>query len=375
MKLLVDARPLVSEPRGVANYMINAILAISSHSDIELYLLSHKPLNKNVTERFQQKVNIHLKICPLRFLPNKGILWFIFYLPFLIKKNDCDCFWSGAVLLPFFVDKKIKTIITVHDVVLWLYPETMSFKNKVISFIFHDSSIKRANYIWAVSNYTKNELEKKVLKRKCNSIFVGSSIDFDLFKKIHVDDLEKERMFQKFGLNDRFIMFVGTLEPRKNLSFLLELMPEIVKRDPSLKLLVVGGRGWGKTNISQIISADTFPKDNLIFPGYIDDRDLVLLYNLASCFVSTSLNEGFGLPQLEAIACCCPVVTANNSAMTEVVSGAGVLVDGWNHQEWVDKISWAIENRDELLVKYPSKLKDYQWDKIVDGLLAYIGYE
>ena len=97
-----------------------------------------------------------------------------------------------------------------------------------------------------------------------------------------------------------------------------------------------------------------------------------MAYNIADCFVSSSLNEGFGLPQLEAISCGCPVVTANNSGMIEVSLGAGILVDGWDSQNWVDKIVWASNNKNIIITNYDEKLSHYDWNNIIVGLMKFI---
>ena len=104
-----------------------------------------------------------------------------------------------------------------------------------------------------------------------------------------------------------FLFFVGSFQPRKNLPFLLSLMPDLYKK--GLQLLVVGGKGWKNTSISEIINSPGFPSEAVVFAKFVTNEQLADLYKIAECFVSTSLNEGFGLPQLEALKCGCPVVT------------------------------------------------------------------
>ena len=102
-------------------------------------------------------------------------------------------------------------------------------------------------------------------------------------------------------------------------------------------------------------------------------EDLVRLYQQVALFVSTSLNEGFGLPQLEAMCCGCPVISPHNSAMIEIVEGAGETVKGWNHQQWIDTIERVVTHREEYIRRSYQRAEQFQWDEIVARLVKYIG--
>ena len=166
-------------------------------------------------------------------------------------------------------------------------------------------------------------------------------------------------------------MFVGSLEPRKNLSFLLKVFKEFRKRN-DLRLVIVGGTGWGNTGIADIINEPDYPREDVLFAGYLDMSELRLLYNTAECYVSTSLNEGFGLPQLEAMNCECPVVTSHNSAMIEVAEGAGITVEGWDTGKWTESIEYALNNRELIVSRQNERRKNYTWEKVTKGLLEYM---
>ena len=173
------------------------------------------------------------------------------------------------------------------------------------------------------------------------------------------------------NITKKFIMFVGSLEPRKNLSFLLKVFKEFRKRN-DFQLVVVGGTGWGNTGIADIINELGYPKSDVLFPGYLSMGELRLLYNTAECYVATALNEGFGLPQLEAMSCGCPVVTAHNSAMIEVVEGAGITVKDWDIEKWTESIEYAINNRQIIIPRQNERLHKYKWEKVTKDLLEYM---
>jgi glycosyltransferase involved in cell wall biosynthesis len=159
-------------------------------------------------------------------------------------------------------------------------------------------------------------------------------------------------------------LFVGTIEPRKNLTFLLELFSLI---DKSYTLIIAGGKGWGKTNeeIQLILEQKGYPKERVAFTGYVSSDDLIRLYNNAFIFISTSHNEGLGLPQLEAMACGCPVLSPHNSAMTEVVEGAGLTVNSWDFPDWLLAIKNIEANRENYVNLGYERLKNYNWDSVI----------
>lgn len=248
--------------------------------------------------------------------------------------------------------------------------KTMSVLNKLFFDLLHDKSLNKADILWSNSLYTKEGIQKYFPERKCKEIFVGFFINTDLFRPIQVTAVEKNALLAKYKIKNKFILFVGTLEPRKNLEFLLSLMPELAAE--GYYLLVVGAKGWGKSNIKSILEKEHFPQDNVVFPGFITTDELIKIFNIASVFVSTSLNEGFGMPQLEAMACGCPVISPHNSAMIEVVEGAGETVKTWIPKDWVEKINKVNNNRSIYIQKGFERVKEYQKEKIMNQFIDYV---
>lgn len=200
-------------------------------------------------------------------------------------------------------------------------------------------------------------------KRVAQDIFVGAAVDRNLFKRLDLSMQEKVYLKKHYHIKDRFILFVGTLEPRKNLRFLLELMPELSQYH--IQLLVVGGKGWRNSDLYAMINSSEDIRRSTVFTGYVSNEDLAKLYNMADCYVSTALNEGFGMPQLEAMLCGFPVVTAHNSGMIEVVEGRGITVWDWDKDVWVSRIKAIEEGHKEY------NLMRYDWDIICHNLFQY----
>src|SRR5690606_3629676 len=137
--------------------------------------------------------------------------------------------------------------------------------------------------------------------------FTGFGINQELYRPVVLSEEEKQVLYKKYKTKENIILFVGTVEPRKNLKFLLSLMPELA--DKGFHLIVAGAKGWGNTEVKQIMESNNFPRESVLFTGYVPNDELLKLYNLATIYVSTSVNEGFGMPQLEAMSCGCPVVS------------------------------------------------------------------
>ncbi|WP_157578667.1 glycosyltransferase family 4 protein [Pontibacter roseus] len=371
MRLAIDCRGLRTSPSGIPNFVVTAINGISAlRPDWELYLLANDTFNEDLDSKLVKRDNVIKVIEPLKLLPNYAIIWYFTKVESIVKRIDPDVFWAPAFLLPPFLPKNVKTLVTVHDMVFKQYKDTMSGMNRLFFELLHDRSVKQADMLWTNSEYTKAGVEHYFRERACRDIFSGFFIDTDRFRPVQVSEQQRTSLLAKFGQHDKFILFVGTLEPRKNLSFLLSLMPALAKLGYSL--LVIGAKGWGDTQVKAIVEAEDFPREQVHFAGYVTSEELVQIYNIASVYVSTSLNEGFGMPQLEAMACGCPVVSPHNSAMIEVVEGAGETVKTWEEADWIEAIVQVDQNRMDYIAAGYMRVKEYERDTVIQNLTDYI---
>ncbi len=179
--------------------------------------------------------------------------------------------------------------------------------------------------------------------------------------------LEREKLFKKYDITFPFILTVGTLEPRKNLKFLLSLMPLLAQE--KFQLIIVGAKGWGNVKLN---SEANGLLEKIKFAGFVPDEDLIKLYNTASVCVSTSLNEGFCVPLLEAMLCGCPVVASHNSGMIEVVEGGGETIKSWSTDIWVEAIEKVACQKEIYAQKGFAKAKLYSWSEVVHRITRYI---
>ena len=371
MTILIDGRAFTASTAGISNFLKESVTAWARLRPQDIFLI---PLPRPAHETFSENglpknVRIEEKSNSLfHKLPN--LIWLLVMMPILARRWKADIYYSPVPCLPFFLPRKMKTIIVVHDVVNIEFRKTMQWTNVLANKFFYNSSVKKADIIWTNSYYTKNKVKKYFPKRQCENIFTGASINRAIYQPTTLSEAEKTAILQKYNIQQPFILFVGSLEPRKNLTFLLSLMPELYRRK-QVQLVVVGGRGWKNSPIHDIVEADDYPQESTVFCGFVPNEDLVKLYHLAACFVSASLNEGFGMPQLEALLCGCPVVTAHNSAMIEVAAGkeGAVTVEGYDPQKWTDTIIQVIENHPKVNT---AQLENYNWDLILANFLKRI---
>lgn len=227
--------------------------------------------------------------------------------------------------------------------------------------------------IIAVSESTKHDLVTKygIDKEKIETIYSGIADDM---KRPPQEELEKFR--QDNDLPKEFVLFLGKLEPRKNIPSLIKAF-NIVKSSKDfsdLHLVVVGAKGWLFKDIFKEAEESPY-KSKIIFKDYINDKDKKFYYSLATTFVYASFFEGFGFPPLEAMACGTPVIVSNNSSLPEVVGDAGLLVDPYNAVDISNGIEVVIEDlnlRTALIKKGHERVKTFDWEKCANQTLGVI---
>ena len=370
MNIVVDCRVFTKRATGVATYAIDAIRAICQYiPEWHLTLVSPVPFHNSIVGLPLDKVDVVIE--PMLGNVNiPNVIWFHLHFPKIAKRLKADIVWTPRPETPILSVGKAKRMITVHDVVGKEFRETMTWKVKLFALPFVDISINKADMIWCNSHYTLSKLEEYYPNRKQKQSVVGDSCS-TRFKRINVNETDRNNILAEYGITDKFILFVGTVEPRKNLAFLLHIMPAIYEKT-GCKLLIVGASGWKNSNVAEIVNQPNYPKEAICFAQYIEFEKLLQLYNLATLYVSTAINEGFGMPQLEAMACGCPVVSPHNSAMVEVVANRGVTIRGWDENEWVNTITDLLNDSAHLKKMSNPDITEYDWENIIIRVKQYV---
>jgi glycosyltransferase involved in cell wall biosynthesis len=276
---------------------------------------------------------------------------------------------------PNFIPLEInaKTIVTtVHDFSFQLFPEAHP-KERVRYFEKHFfRNVQRSTRIITDSGYIKNEAVEllRVPSELITPIHLG--VDHEMFKAYPREALES--CARELGLPEKFILFVGTREPRKNLRRLIQAyaeLPDLVQKE--FRLVLVGPRSWGEE--SELTGASKLG-NRVMLLDYLDTQKLALTYNLASALAYPSLYEGFGLPPLEAMACGCPVVASRAASLPEVCGDAAYYVDSKDVQsiaEGMNKVLCDNELRRSLIASGRARANLFTWQKTAQETLKVFG--
>ena len=270
--------------------------------------------------RYQAPPGLRLKVSRLPTKrPPVRIVWEQALLPWVARSEGLDLLHSMAFVGP--VASNCPFVTTVHDLSFLYYPDRFRSLRRRYLQAFARISVRRARRVIAVSESTKQDLVSiyDISPEKIDVVHNGVDASF---RPLPADQVAAFR--QQKGLPDRFLLFVGTLEPRKNVVRLIEAYARLPKGRPPLVL--VGGKGWFYDEIFCRVEALELT-DEVHFSGFVPAEELPLWYNAADLFVYPSIYEGFGLPALEAMACGTAVITSTASSLPEVVGKAGKLVD------------------------------------------------
>lgn len=376
MKIGVDIRVLMDRNySGVSEYTANLLSAILSQDrDNEYSLFYNSWKDKSLDMGIWSRKNARL--VATRW-PNKIFnycLQKIFFYPCLDKVlGQPNIFWS-----PHFnftrLTNNIPQIITVHDLSFLRYPEFFTSRQN----FWHRAlnvrqALAKATAIVAVSENTKRDIIELagVASEKITVIYSGNNLLQD-----RINSLEQPKLSQDIESQlgkDKFILYLGTIEPRKNISGLIQAYHKFRQANPDkkIKLVLAGGKGWKNRAVYQEYKESPYRAD-ILFLGYISKKDKEILYSLASVFVYPSYYEGFGFPPLEAMSCGCPVICSNVSSLPEVVAEAAILINPFKPEEIKQALEMVFQDenlRQSLITKGYERAKFFSWDKAAQAYL------
>jgi len=304
-----------------------------------------------------------------------NFLWSQIFLPLkLYQEKDVDVFFSPAHYLPRFCP--VPTVVTIHDLSYLYFPEDFLKKDLYQLKNWTRYSVNKATKIIAVSKTTKKDIIKyyRVNEEKVSVIYNGGPrchpepFDFAQGK------LGVEGSQNKLRTLKPYILYVGTIQPRKNLSVLIEAFNKFITINKDFKLIIVGKKGWLYEDIFQKVKEMTLGK-KVVFTDHVSDQQLVWFYKNAFCLVLPSLYEGFGLPVLEAMNFNCPTIISYSSSLPEVGGEASLYFDPKNSLELVEKLKALKDNnqlRDELINKGKKRINEFSWEKCGEQTLEVI---
>ena len=257
--------------------------------------------------------------------PISRVAWEQFKLPALLRTKRIDVFHSPANVLPERLPHSCAGVVTLHDLAFLRYPQVLTRSKRVYHRTFTMRSLQRATMIIANSNSTKQDAIELAVIPANNIRTVYPCIDKRFSNVVLDEDIQLFR--QAHGLAMGYLLYLGTLEPRKNITMLIDAyarLRAIYGREE--KLVLAGGKGWLYDSIFRRVQELGLESD-VVFPGFVSDTEQLLWYHSASVFVYPSLYEGFGMPVTEALACGVPVVTSNVSSLPEAGATLALTVD------------------------------------------------
>jgi glycosyltransferase involved in cell wall biosynthesis len=290
------------------------------------------------------------------YRPWARIVWEQAVQPWATSRAGVDLIHEPAFVGP--LASNCPVVITIHDLSFLFYPQGFRALNRLYLKLFTRLSVQRARRIIAVSESTKRDLVQQygISPARIDVVYHGVDSGFRPLPAAKVAAFKAER-----GLPDRFILFVGTLEPRKNVVRLIESYARLPKARPPLML--VGGRGWLYNELFARVEALNLA-DEIHVVGYVPAEDLCLWYNAADLFVYPSVYEGFGLPPLEAMACGTPVITSTTSSLPEVVGQAGLLVDPTDTEALamaMEQVLTSVQVRERMQLAGLARAQGFSW--------------
>lgn len=366
MKIAVNIDKLSrTNKRGVSVYIYQVIKELSEVDKKNDYILysrhdfEDKPFVKN--PRFSLKV---LK-------SDLGLLyWTFIQLPRQVLADKPDLFFSPAQNYPFISVKPdgIKTVTTVLDVAYRLFPKYFDLKYRIGFDMNTKIAVSRSNRVISISESTKSDIIKyyKTDPEKIDVIYLSSRMN-----ELNSDQ-DKAGLCKKFSIRMPYLLFVGAVQPRKNIARLVEAFEIAKEKDNSLNLVICGEDGWLSEKIYNKIKTSKF-KNDIMLTGGVSEKDLASLYKNSLMFILPSLYEGFGIPVLEAMSMGIPVIIPKNSSFPEIAGVAGIYINEYDKNDIADKIIMLAHDRrlrSELSELGKARAKVFSWRACAEKHLA-----
>lgn len=363
MRIGIDLHSVTEFMQGSRTYIVNLVehlLKLDKDNEYYLYI-THR--NTATEDHFRQE-NVHFR----RVVPHLKFVRIPVSLPVILAKDKIDVFHCQYMAPPIL---KIPYVVAIHDIIHeylpQYYPKTLGTLMRMV----YPMSARRAQRVLTISKNSKEDL-KKFYRIPENRIVVTYLAAADDFRTIPPDKTTNQ-VLARYGIDGEYVLFVGRLEPRKNISGLISAFHAVLQYgNVPYKLVIAGMKDYQHEQLYSLVTSLDLEK-SVIFTGRVEDNDLPLLYNGASLFVYPSFAEGFGIPPLEAMACGVPVITSDVSSLPEVVGDAGILINPNDIQELSTAIYTVLSDKSlqaKMKTKGLARAGEFTWGKTAEATLA-----
>lgn len=365
LKIAVNTRLLLKNKlEGIGWFTYESLKRIVlSHPEHEFYFI----FDRKYDEEFIFAPNVKVVVVgPQARHPFLFYMWFEFSIPHILKKIGADLFLSPDAYCS--LRTKIKTLIVIHDLNFEHFPENMPWLVRNYYTYFTPRFAKKANRIATVSEFSKVDIVEQydISPEKIDVVFNGANKSF----KALTDDLKKSTK-EKYCNDQEFFVFIGALNPRKNLVNLFKAFDLYRHQNQtSTKLLVVGEKMWWTGEIKDTFESMMF-KDEVVFTGRLEPDELHKVVGSALAVAYVSIFEGFGIPIVEAWYAETPVITSNVTAMPEIAGNAALITDPFCPQSIADamkSITFDEKLRQDLIEKGKLRRQKFSWEKTAENL-------
>lgn len=307
-KLAIIADPLDNQRAGVHIFtkeLINALVDLGKADQLLL-----------IREQYDPALKIEQIVVPNVRLPiGFASLRLFFIIPWILRSRGVAAVFEPAHFGPFNLPRRIKRITMIHDLTPLIFPQYHRWHSQVLQRIFLKGILKRADWIFTNSKHTSQDVKRffPFTKHQVAHLYLGKHPSFQ-------PTYNPERVGE-LGISTPYFLFVGTLEPRKNLVLLLKSFSTFCLKNTATDLVIVGQAGWKNQAFVDALANHPY-RNRIKILGYVPFADLPVLYTHSTALIYPSQYEGFGLPIVEALACGTSVITAKNSSLAEIGEGA-----------------------------------------------------
>ncbi len=373
MNLGIDARLLYTNT-GIGRYTRSLFFEYTQPDLLQkdtLFLFNdtpfprHLPSQKDLFSRLDSlpaDVNVITAACKRR------ILWTNRSIPPLLRQHQIDVY-HGVCNFELPIRKMCRYVVTIHDLVPHFFPELVPWKHLLFFKLFMKRAAHTADLIITDSHHSKHDIAKHLAipEEKIRVIYLGC----DVQQQMHCNPQTIPEALTRYGIRQPYLLFVGVLEPKKNLERLVDaflLLRQETTLSKEVQLVMTGGKGWFYDKLYQKVR-ELQLQDQIVFTGFVPDADLPYIYSGAKLFVFPSIYEGFGLPVLEAMSYGIPVVTSTSSSLPEIAGEAGILVDPNSAESIAQGILSVLSDeglQEEMKQKGRLQVQKFSWQQTAE---------
>lgn len=361
-RVCVEASPVVHRQAGLGRYATGLIQGLLTHDPDGDYAIAYnEPKHSRLRAPLSKlpRYTSSLGHKPWRI---RNALTYFGAPPMEMSLPGVSIYHSTGHLLPRL--RRIRTVFTLHDLIPLLFPEYHLPMNRIFLRLMMPRFLDEADAIIAVSENTRQDAADLLGIEPTRVTVISEGVD-PHFHPV-TDPIKLDAVRAAYGLPQRFILYVSTIEPRKNHGMLLEAYAALRKKDSDVRLVLVGELGWLWQDFLGDVERSGFGREVSLI-GYVPDADLPALISAATVFACPSLYEGFGLPALEAMACGTAVVCSDAASLPEVVGQAGILCDPNDVEAWQHSLSVVLEDeelRSDLEARGKERAASFTWEEV-----------